>query len=173
MISIDITFQRFNVLWLILLICLCSFFTFSQPVLPQRAITITPTQGINFGTFCIMGGSGGTVTVEYGGGRSATGDIALLTRTPEAQPAIFEIKLCQGRMITITFSSTTTLTGSNGGSLTMDIGPTEHGGNNSHFSTNSDCNFITPLRVGGTLHVPGMAIPGDYSGSLFITFNQQ
>jgi hypothetical protein len=92
---------------------------------------------------------------------------------PIAQPAIFEVKLCQGRNVIITFSATTILTGSNGGSLTLNIGPTEKGISSANFTTNSDCNFVTPLRVGGTLNIPGTAIPGNYTGSFEITFNQE
>lgn len=90
---------------------------------------------------------------------------------PTAQPAIFEIYHCPGGNISITFDATTTLTGSNGGSLTLDIGPTDKGPNGSSFTTN-DC-IITPLRVGGTLHIPGTAISGTYTGSFAITVNQQ
>ena len=147
--------------------------SFAQPDLPQRSLTVTATQAIHFGTLCVTGGAGGTVTVGYDGTRTSTGNIALLSIAPTAQPAIFEIKLCQGRNVIITFSATTTLTGSNGGSLTLDIGPTEKGINGASFTTNSDCNFITPLRVGGTLHIPGTAIPGTYTGSFDITFNQE
>jgi len=147
--------------------------SYAQPNLPQRTLTVTATQPIHFGTFCVTGGAGGTVTVGYDGSRSSTGDILLLPISPIAQPAIFEIKLCQGRNITITFAATATLIGSNGGSLTLDIGPTEKGINGSTFSTNSDCNFITPLRVGGILHIPGTAISGTYTGSFDITFNQE
>jgi hypothetical protein len=146
---------------------------YAQPDLPQRTLTVTATQAIHFGTFCITGGAGGTVTVGYDGSRISTGDVLLLSAVPTAQPAIFEIKLCQGRNVIITFSATTTLTGSNGGSLTLDIGPTEKGISGASFTTNSDCNFITPLRVGGTLHVPGTAIPGTYTGDFEITFNQE
>ena len=148
-------------------------FSFSQPVLPQRTITVIATQGIHFGTFCLTGGAGGTATVGYDGTRSSTGNIALLSITPTAQPAIFEIKLCEGRNVNITYDATTTLTGSNGGTLTLDIGPTEKGLSGASFTTNSDCNFVTPLRVGGTLHIPGTAIPGIYTGSFAITFVQQ
>jgi hypothetical protein len=146
---------------------------FAQPELPQRGLTVTPTQAIHFGTLCVTGGAGGTVTVGYDGTRTATGNIALLSISPTAQPAIFEIKLCQGRNVIITFSTTTMLTGSEGGSLVLDIGPTEMGVNGASFATNSDCNFITPLRVGGTLHVPGTALPGTYTGTFDITFNQE
>ena len=152
------------------------FFTvsssFAQPVLPPRTITVTATQPLYFGTICVNG-LGGTVIMGYDGSRTSTGNIALLSMAPTSQPAIFEIKLCQGRNVIITFSPTTILTGSNGGSLTLDIGPTEKGGNNVSFPTNNDCNFITPLRVGGTLHVPGTAIPGIYTGSFDITFNHE
>jgi hypothetical protein len=147
--------------------------THAQPDLPQRTLTVTATQAIHFGTLCVTGGAGGTVTVGYDGSRTSTGDIVLLSIAPSAQPAIFEIKLCEGRNVIITFSATTTLTGSNGGSLILDIGPTERGINGVSFTTNSDCNFITPLRVGGTLNIPGTAISGTYTGSFEITFNQE
>ena len=109
----------------------------------------------------------------FDGSRTKTGNIALLSMLPAAQPAIFEIKLCEGRNVIITFSPTATLTGSNGGSLTLNIGPTEQGGNNASFRTNSDCDFVTPLRVGGTLNIPTNAIPGIYSGTFEIIFNQE
>lgn len=163
-----------NRLFLVTILFFCVNISFAQPDLPQRTLTVTATQAINFGTFCVTGLAGGTVILGYDGSRSSTGDVILLSMAPTAQPAIFEIKLCQGRNVTITFDATITLTGSNGGSFTLDIGPTEKGGNNSNFTTNSDCNFITPLRVGGTLYIPsGPAIPGSYSGSFEITFNQE
>jgi hypothetical protein len=162
-----------KLLFLVTVLFFCVNSSFAQPALPQRTLTVTSTQSIHFGTFCISGGAGGTVTVGYDGSRSSLGDIILLSMSPTAQPAIFEIKLCQGRNVIITFDATITLTGSNGGSLTLDIGPTEKGGNSASFTTNNDCNFITPLRMGGTLHVPGTAIPGTYTGSFDITFNQE
>lgn len=147
--------------------------SFAQPDLPQRVITVTPTQSIHFGTFCLTGAGGGTVSVGYNGDRSSTGDIFLSALSPSAQPAIFDIKLCQGRNVTITYDAQTTLTGSNGGSFTMDIGPTEKGVSGSQFPVNSDCNFITTLRVGGTLNIPGSSPAGVYTGSFHITFEQE
>ncbi len=157
----------------ILFLTLCASVTFAQPVLPQRTITVYPSQGIHFGTFCLTSGAGGTVSVGWDGSRSTTGSVALLSIAPTAHPAIFEIKLCEGRTVNIDFQDQITLTGSNGGSLTLNLGPTEKGVNHSTFFTNSDCNFVTPLRMGGTLTVPGTAIPGEYSGTFSITFNQE
>lgn len=145
----------------------------AQPPLPQRSITVTSTQGIHFGTFCLVGTAGGTITVGYDGSRSSTGGILLLPKPPTAHPAIFEIKLCEGRLVTINYDVVTTLDGSKGGSLSLNLGPTEKGLNGSNFAINSDCNFITPLRVGGTLQVLGTASPGSYNGNIAVTFNRQ
>lgn len=145
----------------------------AQPGLPQRTITTTATQVIHFGSFCLTGAGGGTVTVGYDGTRSATGDILLLSITPLAQAAIFEIKLCQGRTVTMTYDPSTTVTGNNGGSFNLDIGPTEKGISGVEFPVNNDCNFITTLRVGGTLTIPAGSLIGTYSGNFSMTFTQE
>lgn len=161
---------------LFLSIALLIYFSLSlaQPPLPQRSMTVaSATQGIHFGTFCLVGTSGGTLTVGYDGSRSSTGGILLLAKSPTAHPAIFEIKLCEGRLVSINYDVLTILNGSTGGSLTLNLGPTEKGPTGSIFAINSDCNFNTPLRMGGTLQVSGSAFPGNYTGNFAITFNQQ
>jgi len=145
----------------------------AQPVLPQRSISVSATQSMHFGTFCLTGSGGGTIVLGYDGSRSATGNIFLSALSPTSQPAIFDIKLCQGRNVAITYSPTTTLTGSNGGTFTLDIGPTERGASGAWFPVTTDCNFITTVRVGGTLHVPGSSPAGIYSGFFSLTFDQQ
>jgi hypothetical protein len=160
-------------LFLATVLFFCFNLSFAQPGLPQRTLTVAATQPIHFGTFCVTGKGGGTITVGWDGSRTSTGDILLLSIAPIAHPAIFEIKLCQGRNVSIVFDATIILTGSNGGSFTLDIGPTEKGGNNARFATNSDCNFVTQLRVGGTLHIPATALSGVYTGGFNITFNQE
>jgi hypothetical protein len=99
----------------------------------------------------------------------------LLNSGPEPQAAIFEINLCQGRLVVISYPSTTILTGNNGGSVVLNIGPTEKGVSGSAFEVNTDCNFITRLRVGGTLIIKSnSANPGgEYSGNFSISFEQQ
>lgn len=151
----------------------CYSYTFSQPPLPQRFITVTSSQPIHFGTFCITSSLGGTITVGYDGSRTSSGSIVLLPVAPFAKPAIFEIKICQGRSVSINFSPYTSLYGSNGGSLLFEIGPTDKGGNGSIFITNNDCDFITPLIVGGTLHISNFAPPGVYNGNFNITLIQE
>ncbi len=163
----------FQSLLITILLFLGSSNIFSQPALPQRSITVNSTQSLQFGTFALTAGAGGTVSVGWDGSRIATGNVALIAMAPMAQPAIFEIKLCQGRNVSINYAPTTILTGDNGGTIVLDIGPTEKGSSGAFFPTNNNCNFITILRVGGKLHIPVGAIPGNYTGNFLITFNQE
>ncbi|MEI6577510.1 MAG: DUF4402 domain-containing protein [Bacteroidota bacterium] len=149
----------------------------AQPHPPQRSITAYPTQELNFGSFVLVnnGASGGSVTVDYQGSRTSSGDVYCLNVSPPATPAIFNIKLCQGRNVIITATpSTVTLSGSSG-TLLLTIGATNKGPLGSSFQVDTDCDFITQIRVGGTLTVGNsFANPaGNYSGSFSLTFNQQ
>ena len=139
----------------------------------SHIITATQTQSINFGTYFVNGTGGGTVSIGWDGSRTSTGNIVLLNITPFAQPAIFEIKLSQGNTVSFSYFPTGILTGSNGGTLSFDIGPTEKGINGSSFTVNTNSNYLTPFKVGGTLHIPANAIQGTYSGNFDITFQQE
>ena len=164
-----------NVKSLIIINVLFSLTTvsYSQPGYQNRALTISTAQSINFGAFSITGITGGTVTVGWDGSRTATGSIVLLAMAPNPQPAIFEIKLCQGKSINLTFPSTAVLTCNNGESLTIDIGPSEKGSNGAFITGTKDCNFVNSLRVGGTLHIKGKALSGTYTGGFYIALNQE
>jgi hypothetical protein len=148
-------------------------FSFAQKAEAQRTLTVTGIQAIQFGAFCVTGGGGGTVSVGFDGSRTSTGNILLLEMAPVAQPAIFEIRQCHGRNVSVTFTASPTLKGNNKGSVMLDIGPTNKGINGSSFTTNGDCNFVTPLYVGGTLHIEGTSLPGNYTGSFDITVHQE
>jgi len=139
----------------------------------SSTITANQTQAINFGTYYVNGTGGGTVSIGWDGSRTSTGNIVLLNIAPYAQPAIFEFKLLKGNIVSFTYFPTGILTGSNGGTLTFDIGPTEHGINGSSFTVNANAGNNTPFKVGGTLHIPANAIQGTYSGNFDITFHQE
>jgi hypothetical protein len=140
----------------------------AQPALPQRTITVQPTQSINFGMFYVT--SAGTITVNWNGTVSTTGGVVVVS-SANARPAIFDVKLCQGRNITITYPPTTSITNGTP-SLTLNVGATEKGPSGSTFEVENNCNFITTMRVGGTLVVPGGAASGTYTGSFSMTFTQ-
>ncbi|MBL4561486.1 MAG: DUF4402 domain-containing protein [Labilibaculum sp.] len=161
-----------KLLFFAIILFFCTNSSFAQPALPQRTLTVTATQPIHFGVFAASGSMGGTITIGWDGSRTSTGDIILLNNAPISQPAIFEVKLCEGRNVILSFNATTTLTSSES-SLSLAIGPTEKGPNGSNFSTTGNCDYINLIRVGGTLTIPGTALPGTYSGNFNITFNQE
>ena len=144
----------------------------AQPEFPQRVITVLPTQPIDFGTFYVTGA--GTITVSYDGSVSTTGGVISVDQTT-ITPAIFEIKLCQGRTVTITYDYSVQLSGSGGGQLELIIGPSEYGVNGVEvpFPVENNCDYITEMRVGGTLDVPASPLPGVYTGSFPINFTQK
>ena len=156
----------FKLLFLLLFSCLNT--AYSQPSLPQRTVSATPTQPIDFGTFYVT--SAGTITVNWQGSVSTTGGVVVVSSI-NARPAIFDITLCQGRNVTLTYNPTTTIT--NGAtSITLTLGDTEKGPNGTTFTVDTNCTFITTLRVGGTLDIPDGAATGVYTGSFSINFTQ-
>jgi hypothetical protein len=148
----------------------------TPPSLPDRTGTLKVTQALNFGDITLKSAtSSGTVTVNYNGVRSSTGDVILLTGTT-AKPAIFEFKLCPGRTVIITYSSTVSLTGSNGGSMLLHIGPTNYGASGAaKFTSNKGCDDLHSIKVGGTIDVSAIATnpAGSYTGDFELIFNQQ
>lgn len=146
-------------------------FLYTQPVLPQRTITLDATQALSFGTFYNKA-NGGTISVSWQGVLSTTGDIIVMPGS-QGLPAIYAVKLCQGRNIKITYPKTSKLTNSDGHSLTLDIGPTEKGASGAVFASEQNCNFITILRVGATLHIPQNTHKGFYTGGFAVSFDQQ
>jgi len=142
----------------------------AQPGLPEREITVLPTQPIDFGVFTVTGA--GSIEVDYQGTVTVTGGVYSVDDT-SVTPAIFEIKLCQGRTVTIDYDYSVMIDGGNGGQLELIIGPTERGISGAIFPVDNNCDFITILRAGGKLIVPANAIPGVYTGSFPITFTQE
>jgi hypothetical protein len=143
---------------------------FGQPH-PPRPIQVFTVKDINFGAF-VQGLSGGTVIVYPNGFRSTTGDIMQVNLGYQFYPAIFEIDVLPGTMISILFGPDAILTGSNGGTLTMHIGASEP---QSPFATTAYPPSRTQVRIGGTLIVGNQYAnpPGAYSGSFTVTFNQE
>lgn len=144
----------------------------AQPPPPRPiSIFVNPAQGLIFGAF-FQGASGGTVIVYPDGSRAVTGSLVLANLGYPYSPAIFEIDANVGTAVSIMNGPDVTLTGSNGGSISLHIGTASTGAS---FVTSVASPSRTQVRIGGTLTVGNaLANPsGNYSGTFSVTFIQQ
>jgi hypothetical protein len=154
------------------LLCGCSFSVKAQPPPPRPiSIYVNPAQGLIFGAF-FQGASGGTVIVFPDGSRSVTGSLVQANLGYPFSPAIFEVDANVGTAVSIMNGPDVTLTGSNGGSISLHIGTASTGAS---FVTSVVSPSRTQVRIGGTLTVGNpLANPsGNYSGTFSVTFIQQ
>ncbi|WP_207496551.1 DUF4402 domain-containing protein [Aridibaculum aurantiacum] len=147
-----------------------SYAQFPTDSLPSDpgAMTVYSVQDMHFGSFA-NGPSGGSVILSPSGSRTTTGTVlALNLQMP--QPAIFEIEAPQGSVVSIMNGPNATLTGSNGGSMTLTIGQSSPA---SMFTTTAIPPTRTQVHIGGTLTVgtTATAPPGTYTGTFYVTFN--
>ena len=138
---------------------------------PPRPIGVYFYQNLSFGAFSV-GNIGGTVTISPYGARNSTLDIILFMSGWPWFPCIFEIEGNPGTVVHLLLGPDATLTGSNGGTLLLHLGP----------YIPSDPIIITtspPARtqahIGGVLTVssPIFNPPGSYSGTFTLMFIQE
>ena len=156
---------------LVLLIKTTLTVTGQEPPPHPMTVTVSLSQNLSFGAF-YQGGSGGSVIISSAGSRSSTGDIVLLNMGYTFTTGLYDIVANPGTLVSIIFGPDATLTGSNGGSMTLHLGPSSPSGS---FIITTTPPYSTQLNVGGTLIVgsPGSNHPGNYSGTFSITFIQQ
>ena len=116
--------------------------------------------------------AGGTITINSASVRSSSGDIILLNLGYPFSAAVYKLIGNAGTLISILNGPDVTLTGSNGGSMTLHIGASDPA---SPFVITTVPPAFTLMNVGGTLTVgnPGANPPGNYSGTFDITFIQE
>lgn len=152
----------------------------NAPPLPQRTATATVTQHLSFGDISLDATSaGGTVTVDYTGSRSSTGDVYLLNLGYPVEQAILEFHLCPGRSVKVLFNPLVQLThGSYSMNMAIDrlrIGTTLITTSGQSFFSNKGCNDTHYIEVGGTLTLGNLMTnpPGEYTGSFSVTLAQE
>ncbi|MCW3120248.1 MAG: hypothetical protein JWM28_4330 [Chitinophagaceae bacterium] len=148
--------------------CLAIFLC-SDPSSANAQPAVFPVQNLIFGAF-YPGNSGGSVIISNTGSRSVTGTVVPLGLGVPFSQAIFEIEAPAGTIVSILTGPDITLSGSNGGSMTLHMGNSQPA---SPFTTSLAPPSRTPLNIGGTLSV-GNALSnpaGSYSGNFSITFN--
>jgi len=156
---------------------LASLQSFSQGVptdtLPgdPARVAVYTIQNLRFGAFT-QGAIGGTIVMSPSGMRTVTGDVILLNMGILFSEAIFEVEGIAGTVVSINNGPNATLTGSNGGSMSMSIGVSSP---LSPFIISVPPPGRTQINIGGTLNVgsPAANPPGNYTGTFYITFNQE
>ena len=138
---------------------------------PPRPVEVTVVNNLGFGAFT-HGVSGGTITVNATGSRSATGTVIPLNLGFSFSAAAFRLVANPGTLITILNGPPVSLHGSNGGSMTLTTGATDP---LSPFVIATTPPAYTNMTIGGTLTVGNSASnpPGSYSGTFDITFIQE
>lgn len=152
-----------------MLLFFCMTASVNAQELPPRPVIITAnaSQPLAFGAFS-PGISGGTITVSPSGTRSSTGSVVLLSMGYTYTPAMFYVRANPGTVLSLLGNPPVTLTGSGGGTITLQISGTQPA---SPFVTTLPWPQQTTLLVGGILTVGNIASnpPGTYSGSFTIT----
>ena len=137
---------------------------------PPRPVTVdvSTAQHLSFGSF-IQSGTNGTVTVDFNGFRTATGNIILPNINSIVTPALFIVDAEPGTLITIVNGPPATLSGSNGGIISLELGDASTG---NPFITRSQ---YTDVFIGGTLTIESLSAnpAGFYNGTFQVTFIQQ
>lgn len=140
---------------------------------PPRPITVTVSlsQNLNFGAF-YHGNIGGTVIIYNDGSRSSTGDIVLLTMGYTFSTGLYDVVANPGTLVSILNGPNAILTGSNGGSMILELGESDP---ISPFITTTTPPASTQVRIGGILHVgnPITNPAGNYGGTYDVTFVQE
>ena len=140
------------------------------PPIPVQ-VQVNTAQFLNFGSFA-PGVSGGTVSVDYNGIRTTTGDITLFNFGPSPSSALFDLTANPGTIINIMTPSNVLLTGSNGGQISLSLDSYSTG---QVFVTGISPPATTPVFVGGTLVIGNISAnpPGNYQGVINLTFIQE
>ncbi len=141
--------------------------------MPPRPIDVTVnlSQNLNFGAF-YHGNVGGSVIIYNDGSRSSSGDIVLLTMGYTFSTGLYDVVANPGTLVSILNGSNAILTGSNGGSMILQIGESDP---LSPFIITTIPPASTQVRIGGILYVgnPITNPPGNYGGTFDVTFVQE
>lgn len=141
---------------------------------PPRPISVyyNPAYGLRFGAI-YLSSTGGTLTILPDNSRSSTGGVLEANLSGYSYGAAnFEILANPGTIINIMNGPDVTLTGSNGGSLSLHIGSSSPA---SPFITTVAQPAYTTVTIGGVLTVGGPTSnpAGSYTGSFVVTFMQE
>ena len=131
------------------------------------SIAIARTADLSFGSFAVTGGAGTAAINPSTGARTVSGGLFQVGASG-FHPASFNVLLCGDAGLLrfdVVLPSSASLTGSAGGSMTVDAFTSSPSGTGIGGST------VTPtvLNLGATLHVGANQAAGTYSGTFTVT----
>jgi hypothetical protein len=151
----------------------CLVFLVLHCVLAHAQVSAVHTiQNLSFGAFA-QGPNGGTITISNNGIASTSGTVQSVNLGGNYLPAqaIFEVEAPPGTIISISNGPDATLKGSNGGTMSLRPGISDPA---TPFSVTNP-GGRTQIQLGGTLTIgnPASNPPGTYTGTFYITFNNE
>lgn len=157
-----------NSTWQRIIFCLFLILWELPPSLAQLP-SVRIAQNLSFGAFT-QGSSEGKVTVLNDGTRIASGGVILLNLGQDYHPALFDVTAPPGTIISISNGPDVNLVGNLGGTMTLHP---EVSAPASPFTI--DPTGTTRVIIGGTLTVgnPALTPSGGYTGTFYITFNNE
>jgi len=145
-----------------------------NPPIPVK-VEVRNSRFLNFGSFT-GGVTGGTVTVDYNGTRTSTGDVFLLNLGNPTSSALFDLTANPGTLVNITVPSDFLLSGDGGtgGDVRLEI-TMNHISTGQTFITTVTPPLTNEIEVGGTLHIGSEAQnpAGFYTGTFSLIFNYE
>jgi hypothetical protein len=146
-------------------------FLFGILSVQAQVSSVSVIQGLNFGTFHADHG-GGNITINPAGERSFTGNFILINQGRYYSAATIEIEAVEGTVINIITPQNVELTGSNGGSMNLQIGESDRGDS---FIMDGNPSGKTLINIGGRLKLGSSNTrpPGKYSGEFYIMFSYE
>lgn len=135
------------------------------------SVEVSAVQFLNFGTFTTSN-TGGTISVNYLGQRTQTGDVVLLNYGATPSYASYDVTASPGTILTITHPNNIPLSGSNTGTIYLNIDSYSNG---KTFLAKATPPMTNAISIGGTLSIGDLLSnpPGNYSGTVTITLIQQ
>lgn len=157
----------------VILVFFCGAFSGHTQELPPRPVEVetNSSQFLNFGAFT-TGNGRGTVSVDYSGTRSYSGDVYLLNMGEPASPALFDVTANPGTILNVLVQEGIILQGENGGQLRLELDSFSPG---KMFISRTQPPHVNSLYMGGTLYLENISAnpPGRYSGTFTITLIHQ
>lgn len=148
-------------------------FTGQSQELPPRPVEVeaNSSQFLNFGAFT-SGNGRGTVSVDYSGTRSYSGEVYLLNMGEPASPALFDVIANPGTILNVVVQEGIILQGENGGRLRLELDSFSPG---KMFISRTQPPHVNSLYMGGTLYLENNSAnpPGRYSGTFTVTVIHQ